>query len=382
MGSERGILMKDVRYGEIINEILTQMGLTRDTVEPEVLTSIKLRINQIQDFIFYFKLWEWRKQTFYLSTKAPITSATFTVTKGSKNVTASDSVITAIVRFGFLRINNVLYKIDPISQLTGTIFKLVANYPDDTEVSITAEIVFPVYTLDPEISSLISIENKGRELTLLNSEKLVKAKGETGEPKEVAIAGVTDFIFHEEGTVTMARGSTLVNGVSTNWTLDMEGQIFRVNEFAEPFLVQTFTNATTISIKDPYTGPSGAGKGYQIGPKNVPLLVFRNTPDDIYFMEGVGLAHSKRLIDDNDISRIPNHAPLLHGAVWLALHDQKNQNPFRIQQARADFERTLKQLEDSNKVITSIAWISQEELQARGASLVDAQDPLDLFGRR
>lgn len=373
--------MKDLRFGEIIDEVLTQMGLTRSTVEPEVLISIKLRINQIQDFIFYHRSWEWRKQNFYFSTRAPITSTGFTVTKGSRDVISSDAVLSDIIKFGFLRVNGKSYRVDPISAITSTTFKIMAAYPEKSEVSTTAEIVFPNYILDPEISSIISIKNEGRELRLTIDEKVVNVTDTVDKPTSASIGGMTEFIYHKEGTVTLVRGGENVVGVGTEFTSDMEGQIYRTNEFAEPFIINNVIDGQNLSLRDPYTGPSGSGRRFEIGPKYTPLLTLKSTPNDFYFMEGTGLAHPKRLIGETQISRIPNHSPLLHGSVWLALHDLKSNNPFRIQQARADFERTLKQLQDSNKVVTNVAWQTNEEHDARQVGL-NALDPLDFFKGR
>ena len=114
-------------FGEIIDEILTQMGKTRDEIEDTILESIKRRINTLESKINLSDAWEWRKARYYFSTRAPLEDGTVGVTKNSKDVTGSGTAFTNIIKYGSLLINGHFFKVDPHTAVTTTSFSLTAK---------------------------------------------------------------------------------------------------------------------------------------------------------------------------------------------------------------------------------------------------------------
>lgn len=66
------------------------------------------------------------------------------------------------------------------------------------------------------------------------------------------------------GTVTVVRGSNVVDGVGTGWTSDIVGRQFRVGTIAPIYTVSQFNSATQIELDQVYGGSSAATVGYQI----------------------------------------------------------------------------------------------------------------------
>jgi hypothetical protein len=356
-----------VTFSEIINEILTLKNQTTDTIDASVLTSIKLRINQIQDYIFYYKAWEWRKRKYYFTSIAPYATGTITVTENSTSVTGSGTTFTDAMKRGFLEINNKRFRIQRI--VSSTSLKLVAPYPDDTASGQSYKIVFPKYPVNPNLSSITSLVHEGRKLNIFDTHRQIKRSG-VGIPQQALVGEREDTDFYTTGTVQVTLESASIVGTATAWDDSMLGMEFRVNEFGDAYYVKEVVGAAAITLDRPYKGTTGSGKTYTIGGVGSLLLELEDTPDDYYFMELEGLIKPVRLVSNNDVSLIPNHAPLLHGAVWLALIDAENKNPVRIQQARADFDRTLQELLDSYRVLNNTSWQSEAEIRAQQNGIV------------
>ncbi len=362
-----------VKFSEIVNEIRSLHNAV-DTIDDNVLASIKLRINQVQDFIFYHKRWEWRKRRYYFTCRAPYETGTITATQNSVTVTGSGTTWADSMKDGYIVIKSRPYKISRIASTTS--IKLAAPYPDSTEAGLTYKIIFPHYRVNPNFSSIVNILHEGRELAAGSINKLIVSDATTGAPEQIGVGERTDYDYNTTGTVAVTNDSATVTGTGSAFEDNMLGMEFRVNEFAEPYTIKEVVSDSSITLDRPYKGSTGSGKSYKIGPAGGLLMQVRNFPDDYYYMEVEGLLKPERLVNDNDISLIPNHAPLLHGAVWLALMDMKDNNPVRIQQARADFERTLRQLEDSYKVVDKVRWESGDEIASRARGGVTRFDPL------
>lgn len=353
-----------VTFAEIINEVIRGLGLDAPTVETRVLDSIKLRINEVQDTIFYNADWEWRKRTFYRTTKAPYSTGTITVTKGSRTITGSSTAWPSTIRDGYLVVNgNKFYKID--EQLTGTSLKIKAPYDSDNASGLSYQIVFPEIDMPHALSSIVNIAIHGVPLNVKHKSRLQLGVNGTGTPSEAALADRTDEDWYNLGTVSVTQGSTLITGSGTAWTSEMEGMSFRVNELAKMYTIKTITDGTHLVLRESYDGDTGVAKTYKINPAGTQLITLRSSPDETYYTEIEGLISPIRLINNNDISLIPNHMPLIHGAIWLALSDLEGKNPIRIQQARADFERTLGQLKSSYRILTNVQWRSPNENKVR-----------------
>lgn len=359
-----------VTFQEIITEILTLKNQTENTVDSTILASIKLRINQVQDFIFYYKTWEWRKRKFYFTTRAPYETGTVTVTQNSTVVTGSGTTWDDSMKVGYIEIDNCRYKIQRIASTTS--IKLVAPYPEATESGKSYKVIFPKYHVNPTLSSITSLVHKGQTKGLGDTHRQINRNG-VGEPKQGLVGERSDTDFYNTGSVTMTNDSATVTGSGTAWDDSMLGMEFRANEFADSYYVKEVVGATEITLDRVYKGSTGAGKSYVIGAAGSLLIEIENTPDDYYLLELEGLIKPVRLVANNDISLVPNHAALLHGAVWLALIDAEQKNPVRIQQARADFEKALHQLVDSYRVINNTSWQSEAEVRAQQQGIVTGQ---------
>lgn len=351
-----------VTFSDIYTEILTLKNQTENTVDSTILTSIKQRINQVQDFIFYYKAWEWRTRKYAFTAKAPYATGTITVTQNSTTVTGSGTDFADYMKTGFLEIDNIRYQIQRIVSTTS--FKLAAPYPNATASGQSYKIVFPLVHVNPNLSSVTALILEGRKIGIGDSSRQIKRTG-VGVPQQGLIGQREHTDFYNTGTVAVTNESATITGTATAWDDNMLGMEFRVNEFADSYYVKEVVGATSITLDRPYKGTTGSGKSYVIGAAGSLLMELENTPDDYYFMEVEGLIKPVRLVSANDISLIPNHAPLLHGSIWLALIDAEQKNPVRIQQAKADFEKSLHQLADSYRALSSTSWQSEEEIRAQ-----------------
>lgn len=363
-----------IRFQEIYNEVLNAMRLNADTVEANQATSIKLRINQIQDYIFFLRDWEWRRKSIPMTTKPPYETGTLSITQGSRTVTGSGTTWTDAMKEGYLIVNNVSYKISSVASSTS--LRLRQPFAADSVSGVAYKIVYPSITLDPSLSGVINVALQGRDLALKQEERSVLSYSSVGEPQEAFIAGRSEDTYYSTGTIALSTGSTAVIGTGTAFTSDMEGRVLRVDEFAQNYIIESVTDGTNLVLRSAYEGSSGSGKSYKIDPEGMLLLGLRDAPDDYYPLVVTGMLAPKRLVNNDDISLIPNHAPLLHGAIWLALTDYEAKNPVRVQQARADFERTLKQLESSYRIVSNVKWRSQAETQYRMSGGMNRFDPL------
>lgn len=353
-----------ITFGEIINEVIRGLGLDSNTIETRVLESIKLRINEIQDVIVFNENWDWRSRTFYLTTRKPHSIGTISTTQGSKVVNGVSTAWPDTLRTGYLRVSGRMYKIQEI--VSSVQLKLVTPYDKPDETNITYDIVFPEEPLNHEISTLVQVRHQGIPLQCVHKSRLTLINTDISGPTQCAMGDRTSEDYYSNGTVSVTSGSAAITGSGgAYWTEEMEGMTFRVNEFSKNYTIKTVVSPTSMTLKENYDGETGVAKTYKINPAGTQLLVLRSTPNDYYVLELEALINFPRLVNNSDISLIPNHMPLIHGATWLALSDMEAKNPIRIQQARSDFERTLKQLKSSSRIITNVAWKSEREMQAR-----------------
>jgi len=364
-----------VTFNEIINEVLTFLKLDTATVDANVLTSIKLRINQIQDMIVYDRNWEWRKQTFYITTRKPYNTGTVTVTEASRSVSSSGATFTVDMKDGYLLVNSKAYKILSVDEGTDTL-TLEDVYPDSTESAISYSIIFPDYVLPHNVTGIISVKLEGRDLDVVQQDQLFHSVATTGTPDRAAFGKRTQEDFFNDGTVAVTNDSTTVELTGGTLPTNIEGMNFRTVDNSKVFRINTRTDADTFELREKFDGTTASGKSYAINPKGSQVIRFSETPDDYYFMEINALVAPEKLVGGNDYSIVPNHAPLLHGAIWLAAVDLKNENPVRIQQARADFDRTLKQLQKTYKSVANLQWTSNQEYRAKKRGITDF-NPLD-----
>lgn len=359
---------------EIVNEPLSRLGTTSANIDATDLTSIQLRVNQVQDFIFYDRDWEWRKRTYYFTARAPYATGTVSLTQNSRSVTGSGSTWTASMRLGYLVIADKAYKIQSVSN--GTTLLLEAPYADTSISGTSYKIVFPDIYLPHEIESIVAVRCEGMELDVVNRDSLTLHLASVATPQQVAFGDRVREDYYNSGTVAVTLGSATVTGTDTAFDSSMEGMSIRINEFSKPYVIKTVVSTTQITLRSAYEGTSGSGKTYAISPVGTNVMTLRHSPDDYYYIEVEALIGSEKLVSDTAYSLIPNHSPLLHGVIWLAFTDLKDMNPVRIQQARADFERTLEQLRSNCSVVSNLRWKSNlsTSIQKSGVSYFN---PLD-----
>jgi len=356
-----------VTFQEIYNEILTQMNLTEETVEANILNSIKLRINQIQDFLFYRKNYEWRKQPFYFTSRPIEQTGTVTVTQGSRTVTGSGTSWTDIIKYGHIIVNGKAYKIDPHATVTSTSLKLVSEYPDASGSSLSYKIIESTKLVDPNISSIVNIFIEGSEKKVTNANRLTLTRVDTGEPLEFALGGISNFSYYSTGTVSVTQDSNAVVGVGTTFTSDMEGMPFRVNDFPILYTIAEVQDSTNLTLKETYQGSTASGKSYKIAPEGSLLLQSRPVADTRYFVEVEALIKSKRLVRPTDISLLPDHAPLLWGSIWYAFDTATEKNPVKTNMAKSNFKDALKLFDEQYHVVSNMKWQSEYEMRLRRA---------------
>ena len=348
---------------EAVNEVLARLGTTADNIDTTDLTSIRLRLNQVQDSIWYDRNWSWRKRTYFLTTRKPYSTGTITVTENSRTVTGSGTTWTPSMVTGYILVNGKFYKIQ--SRSDATTFILEAPYPDSTESGATYKVVFPDMHLPHEIDSIVSVKVSDQYIDVVDRDQLVNGLDTPGFPQQAAFGDRSKTDYYNAGTVTVTDGSTTITGSGTAFESQMEGMSFRSNDFSKSYVIQSVDSTTQLTLRDKFEGTTASGKSYTVGAAGTPMLTFRSAPDDYYYVEIEALIGSDKLVSDSAYSLIPNHAPLLHGAIWLCLTDFKNMNPVRIQQARADFERTLEQLRSTYGTVGNLQWKSPEATYAQ-----------------
>lgn len=364
---------------EIRNEIYRALKLDRDDVDVADQDSIDLRINQAQDIITFDRAWSWRKETFYLTTRKPVVDGTVTATEFSRTVKGSGTVWDQSMRNGYLIINTESFAIRTV--VSATSIQLKAPYPNATVTDSLYSIVFRDYILPTDVSSILSIKLREEYLSIVDKSRLTLSGATTAEPQEAAMLGQSTEDFSNDATVTVTNRSATVTGGGTVFTDEMEGMSFRVNEFSKDYIIKSVDSDTQLTLTEVYEGNSGGGKSYAIGPKGSPVLTLRHAPDNYYWMEIEVLRSAPKLVSNTAYSIIPNHSPLLQFAIWLAFVDFKNSNPVRIQQARADAEKSLKQLRNSYKTISNVRWTSPGEIRARQTN-ASVFNPLRTHPRR
>jgi len=69
---------------------------------------------------------------------------------------------------------------------------------------------------------------------------------------------------YKTGTVSVVRGSRVINGTATGWTSDLVGRQFRVGTIAPIYTVAQLNSGTQLEIDQVYGGQTNATVGYQI----------------------------------------------------------------------------------------------------------------------
>lgn len=359
---------------EIVNEILSKLGTTSANLDAIDLTTIRLRVNQVQDYIFYDRDWEWRKRSYFFTLRKPYSTGTVTVTENSRTVTGSGTTWTSAMRIGYLLTGGKSYKIQSVTN--GTELKLEAPYPLSTEASKEYKLIFPDIHLPHEIESIVSVKVNGGDIDVVSKDQLMLGLDSVATPQQCAFGSRTSEDYYNTNTVTVTNDSATVTGASTAFESLMEGMSFRVNDFSKCYVIKSVDSPTQLTLREKFEGTGASGKSYSIAPVGTGMLSFRSAPDAYYSVEVEALIGSNKLVSDTAYSLIPNHAPLLHGACWLALADFKAMNPVVVQQQRADFERTLNQLRSSFGVVANLRWTSPESISAKRTG-ISTFNPLD-----
>ena len=350
-------------FSEIQTEVLSALGIQSiSDATASQLTSIKLRINQVQDQIFFHKAWEWRKGDFSVTTTAPYETGTLSWTKGSRTITGSGTTWIDAHKVGFLQINGQQYKIDRVASTTSII--LQSGIDQTSGSGVTYKILFPNYAIHSMFTTLTSIIWNGKEL-LASPRSGVELAISDQIPTEAYAGTTVRETYYSTGTVSITSGSASVTGTTTTWTSAMDGMRFQVDGDSEVYTVREFISTTSLTLDRPYAGTTVSGGTYKINPVGTPLLTFNPMPKDYYTYKVEGLIRPNKLIANNDISLIPDHEALIRGAIWLAKIDFEDQNPVRIQQAEQDFIRSMKQLEDTYKVLSVPKWVSEGMIESR-----------------
>lgn len=352
-----------VKFSEIIQEIIRGLGMDSETIESRVLESIKLRTNEAQDVVFYSEDWEWRQRSFFFTTSRPYETGTIALTQNNRTVTGSGTSWTDAMRVGYVLINSKIYKLQSVT--SSTVLKLEAPYDGITATGLTYKIIFPDHPLNHEISSIVGVKYHGKEFSIKTNQRLQTPITSIGTPCEAAIHNRTNEDYYNTGLISVTINSNAVTGAGTTWSSEMEGMTFRINEFSKEFTILSVNSATSLTLRELYDGATGSGKTYKINPLGMALLTLRAVPDDYYYLEIEALIKPIKLINNDDISLIPNHMPLIRYAIWLAMADLENKNPVKMQQAQADAKRTLDQLRDSYRIIANVQWRSENETRNR-----------------
>lgn len=348
-------------FGELQNEFFFVHNLTKDIADAAQLTTCKLRINEIQDRIQFRNNYEFRKRTFYFTLKAPYSTGTISVTKGSATVTGSSTVWTSDMRIGYLLVNGKAYKVKAVA--SNTSLSLMGAFPETSISAGTYSIVFPDVIVPTAIQGIVNAKVAGIDVDVVSKDKLSVAMAGTGLPSQCAIGESYFEDWYKTGTVEVMNASAVVTGSATAFSSEMEGMEFRVDEFSRPYIIKSVDSSTQITLWETYDGSSGSGKSYKIGAKGSPVLTFRTAPNDYFWVEVEAIIAFPKMINDNDVSPIPQHAALISGVRWMA-HDLKNENPVRIEQLSAEFKKACKDLDDSYKSVVT-KWISNDEIQRR-----------------
>ncbi|MFI5405028.1 MAG: hypothetical protein ACHQ1D_00800 [Nitrososphaerales archaeon] len=355
-------------FGGIINEVCSFWNQDRATIDAAVLASIKRRINQVQDFIFYLENWEWRKKTFYLTLRTPYTTGTLTAIQFNTLISGSGTTWTKDMEFGYLVIDNLAYKIKTVASATS--LTLEAPFPKaNTGAGKTYSIIFPDYVKHERISSVIDVRVSGKAIKPANKSQIINLLPATGEPNIFAFGDRLLYDFYNTGTVAVTNASPVVTLSSGTFPLNIEGHSFIVKEFTKIYTIKSRDSDTQITLEENYDSTTSSGKSYAVNPQGTSLVRFSYSPDDYYSAEIDSLISPNKLVNDTDFSLVPIHTPLLLGAIWLAGIDFKNENPVRIQQAKADFEKSIAMLRKQYKVIANLAWTTNDELIAKHQGL-------------
>ena len=362
------------RFSEIRGEVVRAMGGDPDNIDADRQASIDLRINMVQELITLRKPYEWRKRSWYLTTRTPYETGTVSTTQGSRTVTGSGTSWTDDMKVGIMVIGGRPYPIDRVASTTSIILK--APFHKTAVSGESYKIYYDKYTIPSYISAIVDVVYDGQELqAVMKSHR--KLNPVFGNPEQYYNGEVNDSIFYNTGTVDVTNGSDSVTGNSTTFTALMEGMTFRVLADGEDYTVRERTSDTAITLDRPYQGTTASAANYEINPLNTQHIAFQPFPDDYYTYKLEGLIRPVKLTNDNDISIIPNHTPLIKGALYLALKDLEDANPVKIAQAKADFEDSLALFDDEYKLVKSRRILDVDTHTSRILGRFEVEDPLD-----
>ena len=361
-------------FDEIQDEVLRSLGIKPGDESTQQLDSIKLRINMIQDYIFFHRTWEWRKRDWFMTTRTPYATGTISTTQGSRTVTGSGTTWVDNMKVGYLSVDGRLYRIDRVA--SGTSIILRAPFDRTALSAATYKIVYPQYALPSLMASLLAIVYEGKELLVSQKNQVDLIRTES-VPEEVYLGDINDTTFYSTGTVDVTVDSASVTGNSTVFTALMEGMQFQVAGNSEIYTIRERTSDTAITLDRPYTGATATTQNYTINAIGTPLMTFVPYPDDYYTLRIEGLIRPQKLVNTNDLSLIPDHTPLLLGAIWLAKVEFEEASPFRIQQSEADFIKSLRLLEDHYKAIPAPRWLNESNFVARHVGRTPTFNPLE-----
>lgn len=290
---------------------------------PQLKNSATIQINQIYDYLWYFKQWGFTGDTFRITFVPSITN-TVSGTAGERVITfgtaVNESYSGVKVIGNYVLIAQRLYKL--IRRRSSTVWTIDSPLLSDIS-GATVAIYFIEYPLPYNIGAIRSVK-RGLDDIAYIPEYLTEINNQEGIPDYAYNAGQLEEDFLNSGTLTVADGSNQmiytdtvsVNHIGMSLLLkeSTKFQFYRVID------VDTTGGAGTnkFIVDRAYQGSATSAVSFILNPKGLQKIGFKDFPTTRELVEIKYTIAPNKLIDDDDMTQLPDDSPLMAGIEVVA----------------------------------------------------------------
>ena len=297
--------------------------------------------------------WSFLRTEGRIRMRPPYTTGTVTFTTGTNAVTGIGTTWDRTMEGQLLEINDEYHRVLLVTSTTALTTENLIIQASVGGAGTAYNITFDVYELPYDFLKMYHARqlDDAQELSVASPQFEVQ-----DFLLNQTFSGVVDRIdldfkprerhFASQGTITATLNSTAIVGAGTQFVTDQlaVGDPIRIATDDRIYIIGGITNATAMTLRDPYTGPTTAGLTYAVRPAGLRRFRLFDYPENDSFVYMEYKRTIQPMIGDNDT---PDPIPVeYHYSVILklALVNALQQRRLSYQDIYADYQKSLMEM--------------------------------------
>lgn len=304
-------------FSELQTYFASKLGFDAfSKLDTHTRTHFKIKLNELLNWVWYHKQWSFSGDRTQFTTVPPYETGTVSGTAGEFTVTGSGTswpahVSGVPIKGQLILIGAKLYKIRARISTT----KIILEAPlADTISGLTYKIYFAFYPTRPDIGAIRQQWYDNSDPLGWKPEGILEQEVNEGTPEVLYNAGQLKEEFLS-GTGTFTNGSKTVSSVS-GFTIEdalIGKPITLLTSNNTYYIVDVDSGGSTLTLDRTFKETTATGATCLIDAKGTPLIGIKPYPTLRHLIQIAYTFQPTKLIGDNDISELPNDAPLLAG---------------------------------------------------------------------